>query len=209
MVVFVVGMVVGACSGGGPNGDLPLEDDPSAGPSSRTGGGSSTSRGGGNTLPEGRTDDGGALPPPDESAHDAGADAKAGGTKPPSTPTTPFKRIEVRYPIESGLFLTQCTPDGGKTQLVWKSSASAPDAYSRYADPVYTQLPGAGSPCGTTTSGEYPIVLTAFAAGVIPDGTFVVKCASKGTAQVYKVTTSVGGSPAATWQYPQVDATCP
>ena len=212
MLVFVIGMVIGACSGGDPNGDLPLEDDPSAGPSKKAGSGSGTSRGGGNTLPEGRTDDAGP-PAPEGSQRDGGTDAGGGSTTPPTTPpptpTTPFERIEVRYPIVSGLFLTQCTPDGGKTQLVWKTSPSAPDAYSRYADPVYTQLPGAGSPCGTTTSGEYPIVLTAFAAGAIPDGAFVVKCASKGTAQVYKVTTSVGGSPAATWQYPQVDATCP
>lgn len=211
-LVFAIGMVIGACSGADPNGDLPLTDDPNAIPSKKSGGGG-TSKSGGSPLPKGDSD---PLPPPPPGTPkpDAGADS-GGGTSnpppppPPPTPTTPFKRIDVRYPIDAGLFLTQCTPDGGKTQLVWKTSAASADAYSRYADPVYSQLPSAQNPCGSPTGGEYPIVLTAFAEGVIPTGTFVVKCASKGTAHVYKITSAVGGSPAATWQYPQLDSTCP
>lgn len=208
-LVFVVGMVIGACSGGDPNGDLPLLDDPSAGSPTKKSGGGGVSRGGGTTLP---TADAGTRPPPEGSRRDGGADATAPAPTPPpppAPPTTPFERIDVRYPIDAGLFLTQCTPDGGKTQLVWKTSASSADAYSRYADPVYTQPPNVQTPCGSPTSGEHPIVLTAFAEGAIPNGTFVVKCASRGTSHVYKVTTSVGGSPAATWQYPQADMTCP
>lgn len=155
--------------------------------------------------------DGGTPSSPDGSSPRPGEDAgKTPGPAPTQTPvpTTPFKRIDVRYPVDAGQFITQCSLDA-KTQLVWKTLDTGTDAFARFADPAYYQQPGVFIGCGAKTAGEYPLVFTALAIGDLATGTYVAKCAGGGVAHVYRISGSVEGHPAATYGYAEQHAACP
>jgi hypothetical protein len=129
-------------------------------------------------------------------------------TPPPPPPATPFLQLDVRYPVEAGRYITQCTPDA-KTQLVWTTTAQGRDEYSRWANASYKETPGANYACGTKTNGEYPIVMSWTNADGIPNGTWVARCVGSKQAHVYRVTAVHAGHPAATFQYAEGYASCP
>ena len=151
----------------------------------------------GTIKPEGggRLPDPGAQPPAE--LPEAGA--------PPSS--YPFRELDIRHPLAADLFVTQCTPDG-TTELVWKTTASGPDALSTYAEPAYTQNAGLLRGCGEAAAGEHPLVLASVGAGEIPVGTFLAKCVAPGQAHVYAISGVLDGHPIATWQYPEAHAAC-
>ncbi len=207
-IAVLLSLLAVACSGS-------IPDDGMAGAKHDTKSPAPPATSGGKTTPSQPTSgdgtgSGGKTPPPppaaDAGAHDSGAQTDAGGTPPSSDP---FRELDVRYPVGDGLYLTQCTPDA-VTQYVWKTTANGTDAYARFADPAYPQMPNVFGSCGAKTNGAYPIVLTWTADdGTIPQGTFVAKCVATARAEVYQITTAVDGHPAATFAYPENHPACP
>jgi hypothetical protein len=199
-IAFVLGATYGlvGCAEANLPDDVPLVDDATA-THTRDAGRDASPRGTTSPLP-------GRDQPPSAPGPPGLSDAGAAPMKEPA-PMTPFKRIDVRYPLDENVFLAQCTLDA-KTQLVWKTTSSGPDANGRWAEPAYGQAPNVYGGCGAKASGEYPIVITSIAEGALPVGTFLAKCASTGVAHVYRVTGALEGHPAATYQYPEQHAAC-
>jgi len=152
---------------------------------------------GGPATPDASTTDAGAGTPPKDAGPGPGKGTDAGKTVPPGTP---FKRMDIRYPVEAGDYVLQCTLDA-KTQLVWKTSASGTDENARFADPAYGQQPNVYGGCGAKVNGEYPLVFSSLADGALPAGTYVVKCSSATRGDVYRVSGALEGHPSATFMY--------
>ena len=151
------------------------------------------------------------LPPPTPPVKDGGGNDSATNDSAPgptNPPPTPFLMLDVRYPVDANRYVTQCTPDG-KSQLVWTTTDRGLDENSRFANASYKENPGTNYPCGTIASGEHPIVLSWLPPDGVPVGTWIVRCAGNKTSQVYRVTTTHAGHPAATYQYPETYAACP
>jgi hypothetical protein len=204
LFISIASLAVTACSSGLHDGDLDMRDGP--GVPKRNPNDPVEPRPSDGVAPTGQP----APEAPRDQSNDAGGGASDAGSSVDATPPPapiPFLKIDLRYPAATDLFITQCSPDE-KTQWVWKTTASGTDAYSRFANPAYTQLPNVLMACGTKSADEFPIVLTWTNAGAIPNGTFVVKCMGPNLGHVYKVTTAVDGRPAATWQYAEVHPAC-
>jgi hypothetical protein len=114
--------------------------------------------------------------------------------------------LDVRYPMASGLWITQCMPNlSGR--YVWQTTASGKDAYSRWANFMWPEQITTG--CGTMNNGLYPLVFTSLPAGGYR-GTWVTQCLPSGKAQhVYRIDTDVNSHPAAVYLYDEPNAACP
>ena len=125
----------------------------------------------------------------------------------PTTPPTAFKRIDIRFLVDTGDYILQCTLDA-KTQLVWKSDPSGTDANARFATPQYGQQPNVQAGCGSKVNGVYPLVFSSMADGAMPAGTYVVKCTSSTRGDVFRVTGALQGHPLATYAYDEPHPAC-
>jgi hypothetical protein len=116
------------------------------------------------------------------------------------------QRLDVRYPMASGLWITQCIPDlSGR--YVWQTTSTGKDANSRWANFMWPET--ITSPCGPLNNGLYPLIFTSLPASTYL-GTWVTQCLPAGRVQhVYRIDTNVNNNPAAVYLYDEPNAACP
>lgn len=125
---------------------------------------------------------------------------------PPSGGTMSTARVDVRYPVASGLWITECVPDRSG-QYAFQTGSSGKDGSSRWADFKWPEA--VTGDCGTASGGLYPMIFKSSAAGTLR-GTWVTQCLASGKTQhVYRVDTDVAGHPAAGYLYDETNTSCP
>jgi 3D (Asp-Asp-Asp) domain-containing protein len=117
----------------------------------------------------------------------------------------PFHALEVRYPVGEGGWITQCTEAGDEE--VWRTRAGGRDAYSRWAEAKYPQVPA--DSCGDPRDGKHPLVFRSEAGGSL-GGTWIGTCAGADhVANVFQVDGDIDGHPAAPFHHSEIDESCP
>lgn len=130
----------------------------------------------------------------------------SGTSPPPPAGTMSTQRVDVRYPVGGGLWLTECVPDRSG-QYAFQTSSSGKDASSRWADFKWPE--GVTGDCGTQKGGMYPMIFKSSPAGTLR-GTWVTQCLPSGKTQhVYRIDSDVAGHPAAGFLYDEPNGACP
>lgn len=116
------------------------------------------------------------------------------------------QRLDVRYPMSAGIWITQCLPDlSGR--YVWQTTSTGKDASSRWANFMWPE--GVTSACGSLSNGLYPLVFTSLPPSTYL-GTWVTQCLASGhTQHVYRIETNVNNAPAAVYLYDEPNGACP
>lgn len=115
----------------------------------------------------------------------------------------------MRYPFSAGVWIVQCRSDAPSQRYVYRTDASGPDAYSRYAPYLYSE-PSSDLACGAATGGRHPLVIKV-ATGMIPSGfEWVRQCARAGVRAVYRLDrgANLGGFGVLPYVGEEPDATC-
>ena len=117
----------------------------------------------------------------------------------------PFPALDIRHPVGSGEWVTQCN-HAGDGERAWLTRAGGRDAYSRWAEAKYPQE--ALSSCGEAREGKRPLVFRSAAAGTL-GAAWITTCSDEpGVAHVFQVDGEVDGRPAAGFHHDERDESC-
>lgn len=134
-----------------------------------------------------------------------GVKTPAGEGPEPRPEGGPFPALDIRHPVTSGGWVTQCN-EGADGERVWQTRARGRTPDSQWAEAKYPQTPTAS--CGDAREGKHPIVLRSEPGGTL-GATWITTCADEpGIAHVFQVDGDVDGHPAAPFHHDELDESC-